>query len=657
MPKFETVGVPGIFLGWKLHNGNHWSKSYIVAKLSDFEQGSGPSSRIYIYTTPKITWDASNVSFPLRQAMDRQRNQIKNIRTDMVQIAEVVDSTDAPTTAEEQERVVSPEVQVAIEAPSPAMPNGSDVGSRVSSPTAASQGGETDPTPIFHPTGSASSSSGGPVPPDTSGVTAGVVDDGRSTNDNVTASVKETGTHHPTDGGGEEGHSPSLSTSSASSPTESRVLTDRDAEAAEALVAKGLVQPYTFDGSFEVILPGDPKETRVKRKYNSARPPGIDPGVWVNKKEVPDNAKRGLLRKYKDAINKANMAVSSGRTTAAPISTVERRIVEFCCSSESKIGDQANHGDHKCHVVRITEKEDGTSRKGKRYAIKACKGRNPTLLWSSIPCVAGCRYNIDINRHKSEEAWKRWESQYQEFRKLLETLEALCRTTRRCKGKIAIEWPKSCTHWQEPRVQALIKTYGLKIAEVHGCAVGVTGRNGRPVNKPWFIATDDDELFNSLNRLRCPGCAQHDKCENKVAKATEAYSDYFAQTVHQAWRSTSGLLSSARSKQGGSPKTPGPSEPKGVSDTAPLASVPAGGGGIDPWPNMPVRSRRYAHRPHLGLRRLQHLAVARPVGRKELESKPKARQATEKEYNNLLEKGAWDMTPRPKREVAEEARR
>ena len=76
----------------------------------------------------------------------------------------------------------------------------------------------------------------------------------------------------------------------------------------------------------------------------------------------------------------------------------KRSIVEFCCSSESRLGNAKFAGD--CEVTRITEKDDARTRKGRRRTVHACQDESTyALLWSSIPCTGGSPWQR-MNMHR-----------------------------------------------------------------------------------------------------------------------------------------------------------------------------------------------------------------------------------------------------------------
>eukprot|EP00971_Amphidinium_carterae_P313991 6240572-Amphidinium_carterae.1 len=59
-----------------------------------------------------------------------------------------------------------------------------------------------------------------------------------------------------------------------------------------------------------------------------------------------------------------------------------------------------------------------------------------------------------------------------------------------------MEWPTSCAYWQKARVKRFLKRNNMKKVDFHGCSVGVTSLTGKPIKKPWTIATNSLEMRN-----------------------------------------------------------------------------------------------------------------------------------------------------------------
>ena len=185
---------------------------------------------------------------------------------------------------------------------------------------------------------------------------------------------------------------------------------------------------------------------------------------------------------------------------------------------------------------------------------------------------------MDINRHKSARLWEQVKGQQDTFEQLWDTFVAAAKVVRRNGGKVCIEWPKSCVYWDHVPVIQFMQEFGIKKAEVHGCSLGLKDDKDdpTPINKPWFIATDDQGLFDTLNKCRCPGCKTHAKCEGrKLCQKSEGYTDEMARLIHSTWKRSASLIRVGDNrKQGGTPY--------------PIASAKA----FEQIPAMPTRDRK-----------------------------------------------------------------
>ena len=106
-------------------------------------------------------------------------------------------------------------------------------------------------------------------------------------------------------------------------------------------------------------------------------------------------------------------------------------------------------------------------------------------------------------------------------------------------GRIAVEWPRRCKYWKRPEVQNAVEEFGLENAKFDGCAVDLLNSKGLPYKKSWTVATNDCELFQDLDFLRCPHGTRkgdHVVLEGDEVKRTELYTEKFLKTIHNAWK-------------------------------------------------------------------------------------------------------------------------
>ena len=66
-----------------------------------------------------------------------------------------------------------------------------------------------------------------------------------------------------------------------------------------------------------------------------------------------------------------------------------RTIIEYCCGSESKLG-QLTRFSKECKRVRLTIENDLRTEKGRRQALDEVRQADGSiLLWCAIPCTGG----------------------------------------------------------------------------------------------------------------------------------------------------------------------------------------------------------------------------------------------------------------------------
>jgi hypothetical protein len=209
-----------------------------------------------------------------------------------------------------------------------------------------------------------------------------------------------------------------------------------------------------------------------------------------------------------------------------------RRIVEFCTSSDSRIGKLAPPN---CEVVRLTIDDDLTSTEGLARALEAVSDPNfQVLLFGALPCTGGSQWqNINWRRgantrHKIRSHWDVFEALFSNLRKVA----AACSLNG---GHIAIEWPRACAYWRRPAVKSFLRLYALVDYDFDGCMFGLCSTAaatlGNPIKKPWRIASNMPEFANL--RLICTHTpSEHASCAGVDTKASEGYTDALAMSIH-----------------------------------------------------------------------------------------------------------------------------
>ena len=160
---------------------------------------------------------------------------------------------------------------------------------------------------------------------------------------------------------------------------------------------------------------------RIRRgKTGYLRPPYIDATMWsVN---FTRKARAEAFLEYRDELLKAASRKSSSSSSSAdPAPAVpavpargddpacgnapgsplpQHTMVEFCCGEESLLGRKEIAKD--CRAIRVTEKNDVTTRSGAKFAFNAVRTAGAGLLWASLPCTGGCPWQ-NVNMKLSDE--------------------------------------------------------------------------------------------------------------------------------------------------------------------------------------------------------------------------------------------------------------
>ena len=98
-------------------------------------------------------------------------------------------------------------------------------------------------------------------------------------------------------------------------------------------------------------------------------------------------------------------------------------------------------------------------------------------------------------------------------------------------GTVSFEWPAYCTGWGVESLAAFFTTRGFGQVVCHGCSLGLQHR-GRPVKKPWRVASTHRPILDGLAPYRCvcaPGA--HVECSGKIAAESEKYTVKMAEVI------------------------------------------------------------------------------------------------------------------------------
>ena len=152
---------------------------------------------------------------------------------------------------------------------------------------------------------------------------------------------------------------------------------------------------------------------------------------------------------------------------------------------------------------------DRTTPEGLTKASNVARSNPGALLWSSLPCTAGCSWwAINEKRFKGRQQRRK---RIREFLSILRSWVKVAAVVKDLGGYLVWEWPRGTWLWKHPALRTIMQEYGLDAAVFDGCAFGLlstSGRNkGKPFKKQWKLATDCSSLLQALSGKGCPGGA------------------------------------------------------------------------------------------------------------------------------------------------------
>ena len=292
---------------------------------------------------------------------------------------------------------------------------------------------------------------------------------------------------------------------------------------------RGEVQaPSTAPRARRIFLP------RFRDSAASPAAPAFDASSWTN--DV------GARRDKRFVEEMAGTRMCKTSAVARKLNEVSnRRLLEFCCSENSRLGSR-RYIELGCQVVRLTVKHDLTTKEGVDVALRAVHDTPEGKylhLWGSLPCTGGSPWQ-HINRARGPATAEKIDLHREQCLKLLAGFCQVAEEVVARGGDISFEWPTSCSFWDEPDVVNMIQRYSMNKVHMHGCAAGLRSeRTGRPIKKPWTIASTSPVMLGELSKFRCPGPPEHEEhepCAGQETKKTELYTSIMTDSVHTAVR-------------------------------------------------------------------------------------------------------------------------
>ena len=156
--------------------------------------------------------------------------------------------------------------------------------------------------------------------------------------------------------------------------------------------------------------------------------------------------------------------VSSCRDVESPVKRrrttkmSDRRLIEFCCSADSVLGD-SKYVLTGCEIWRLTIEHGFTTTEDFNYAmgqvnameqVKMTTPGQHIHMWASLPCTAGSPWQRTNQRHAG--ARDKIAANMVIFEKLIENFKILAREAFAHNGDISFEWPMGGSLWSHGAV-------------------------------------------------------------------------------------------------------------------------------------------------------------------------------------------------------------
>ena len=206
-------------------------------------------------------------------------------------------------------------------------------------------------------------------------------------------------------------------------------------------------------------------------------------------------------------------------------------MIEFCCGEDSLMGSAAASG-HECHVIRVTRRNEVTTKPGSAFVDKALAlaqktvGKN-VLVWASIPCTGGTSWT-HLNALKGDQTRLKIAAHRKEFRRIWASFVKSVAPALSAGVLVAIEWPQGCVYWQDKRVRGFLRQHHLVRTNFHGCMYGLCPTQGTTsdckkfIKKPWTVATNCVDIGRALSKT-CDKSHDHVRCQGIETSASERY--------------------------------------------------------------------------------------------------------------------------------------
>ena len=222
-------------------------------------------------------------------------------------------------------------------------------------------------------------------------------------------------------------------------------------------------------------------------------------------------------------------------------SSYDRIMIEYCCSEDSKLGEENRKQAKGCKVIRVTKDDDATRSECITKTVKRVeefmksnpKNKTDLMIYISLPCTGGCPWN---NVNKESYSGKEKMKEHQKlFKKLFKGLEDLCNRLSYVTPILLFELPTMCKYWKWKRVQAFLRKYGMDRYKFDGCQVGTCDKHGNLIRNQWTLASNL-VAYSAFTAFKCDGSHQHGESRGSDLKNAENYTYKMTDMIHKIFR-------------------------------------------------------------------------------------------------------------------------
>lgn len=206
-------------------------------------------------------------------------------------------------------------------------------------------------------------------------------------------------------------------------------------------------------------------------------------------------------------------------------------LLEAFCSEHSMLGVVGERLGRE--VLRYTESKDLADEHHVSEALRALRERPGAHIHGSLPCTPWASWQrLNLKKGKPKVVQRILRARELSLLYVC-NFERLGKAVLAKGGSVSFEWPRHCDGWAVPQVRAMIAALGLQPVDIDGCSVGVQGKEGAPMLKPWRFLVSSPHLAGALRGLRYTQDHEHRKIAGgRLTASTAFYPEELCRVVH-----------------------------------------------------------------------------------------------------------------------------